>query len=178
MRLERERWSLRTFTIIMWFPTPVMTTLLLFSKKCEIHFLFNSPKAPSVRTWTGCVKKNVSAMFNFISKCSQLYCQVSFMLSQVSFMLWYAAPPLYVWKHNTVMRRGFVRRYPDRSADAAVCALAVGQGFVVWSQLMLSGTVLEVVAHIMHRLIESLGNERDERVEREREREKWGTLGS
>ena len=43
---------------------------------------------------------------------------------------------------------------------------------------MLSGTVLEVVAHIMHQFIESLGDERDERVERERERERWETLGS
>jgi hypothetical protein len=50
------------------------------------------------------------------------------------------------------------------------------QGFDVPSRPMLSGTILEVAAVIAHRLVESLGDYRDERLrveERERSGELW-----
>jgi hypothetical protein len=71
-----------------------------------------------------------------------------------------------------------MRQYFNWSTEAAVCALTVGQGFDIQSQPMLSETVLEVTAHIMHQLVKLLGDDRDEKVESERKREKWGTLGS
>ena len=77
---------------------------------------------------------------------------------------------------DTIRTEGSARRYLNRSADAAMRALAIGQGFGLTKSTDAERNYSEVTAHVARRLAESLTNGRDERVrvgEREKKWELW-----
>ena len=57
-----ERWEADADGILIFVSasavlSKILHALLLFSKKCRIHFSFDPSKAPGVRPWTGRVKQ-------------------------------------------------------------------------------------------------------------------------
>ena len=77
---------------------------------------------------------------------------------------------------NTIRTQGSMRLYLNQSADAAACALAIGQGFGLTRLTDAECNCLEVTAHVVCRLAELLINGRDEWVgvgEREKKWELW-----
>ena len=65
---------------------------------------------------------------------------------------------------DTIRTQGSARLYLNRSANAAACTLAIGQGFGLTKSTNAASerNCSEVTAHIVRRLAESLTNGRDE----------------
>ena len=77
---------------------------------------------------------------------------------------------------DTIRTEGSARRYLNRSADAAMRAPAIGQGFGLTKSTDAERNCSVVTAHVARRLVESLTNGRDERVrvgKREKKLELW-----